>query len=483
MTTKKDIENALMQAAALLRDTLDVANYKDYVLSILFFKYIEEAAFQKLFEQRNNKNLGQLINTTLRKIEDDNYQLAGVFSIVDFNSESNLGNSEHRNAILRKLFENFVNLDLRPSQIEVQENQSPADVISGAIVEFIGTTGKWDGFVYTPTAVSEIIARIVNVRKGERVYDPACGSGSLLIRAAKQQDKNQISIYGQEINRSLTSMAKMNMFIHQINDARIAWGNTLANPLFLDSKGNLMLFDVIVANIPFTTVNWTVGFNTGEEAIGKNRKKIKLEASMDKYRRFDWGAPPVNKGEWAFLLHMIASCTHQGRIAAIVPHGVLFRSGAEKTIRKRVIDENLLDAVIGLPENIFFGINIPTCILIFKRGRKNKDVVFIDASKKDDTGKLRYVKGRNHNILEEKHIDDIVQAYQKRKNIARFAHVAPLKEITENEYNLNIPHYVDTFEEEEIIDIEKVRQNIRWLKKEIIKAEAKVNGYLKEIGL
>ena len=483
MTTKKDIENALMQAAASLRDTLNVVNNRDYVLSIMFLKYIEETLFQKLFEQRNDKNLGQFINAALRKIEDDNHQLTGVFSIVDYDSDTNLGNRERRNTILRELLENFVSLDLRPSQIEVQEKQSPADVIIDAINEFVSNAGKRDCFFCTPTAVMETIARIVNVQNGEKVYDPACGSGSLLIRAAKCQDKNHISIYGQEINRSLVSIAKMNMFIHKINDAHIAWGNTLANPLFLDSKGDLMLFDVIVADTPFSMNNWASGFNAGVEAVNKSRKNFKLDASMDKYRRFDWGVPPVNKGDWAFLLHMIASCAHQGRIAAVVPHGVLFRRGAEKIIRKRVIDENLLDAVIGLPENIFLGTGVSTCILIFKKNRKNKNIVFIDAGKKDDNGKLRYVKGRNQNILEEKHINDIVQAYEKRKNIARFVHIAHLNEIIENEYNLNIPHYVDTFEEEKIINIKEVRQNINRLKAEIIRTESKMDVYLKEMGL
>jgi len=484
MTLKKDIENALMRGAASLRDTLNVANYKDYVLPIMFFKYIEEASFLKLFEQRNNKNLGQLINTTLRKIEDNNpQQLAGVFSIVDYDSETNFGKSERWNAILRELLESFVNLDLRLSQIVVQENQNPADIISDAIVEFICITGKRDGLIYTPVAVSEIIARIVNVRNGEKVYDPVCGSGSLLIRAAKRQDKNRISIYGQETNGFWVSVAKMNMFIHQINDAHIAWGDTLANPLFFDTAGNLMLFDVVIANIPFSMNNWAAGFNTGREVAGKSRKDFKLDASMDKYHRFAWGVPPASKGDWAFLLHMIASCSHQGRIAAVVPHGVLFRSGTEKIIRKQVIDENLLDAVIGLPENIFLGTGVSVCILIFKKDRKDKEVVFIDASKKDDTGKPRYVKGRNQNILEEKHIDDIVQAYQKRKKIARFVHVAPLKEIIENDYNLNIPNYVDTFEEEKIINIEEVRQNVKRLKAEIIRTEAKMDVYLKEMGL
>ena len=521
MTTRRDIEGALMRGADSLRDTLDAANYKDYVLPIMFFKYLsdsyldevdklakqypdtrrferqkrylpftiaEEALFYKLFEQRNSKNLGQLINSTLRKIEDENHQqLAGVLSAVDYNNEANLGKREHRNAILRDLLEDFVNLDLRPSHIEIKENQIPADVIGDAyeymIGEFASMAGKKAGSFYTPAAVSEIMARIVDAKSGERIYDPTCGSGSLLIKAAKHQDKSQVSIYGQEVNGSSVSMAKMNMFIHQINDAHIAWGDTLANPYFLDADGNLILFDAIVANMPFSKDKWAAGFNTGGTSSGKGKKEFKMEASLDKHHRFDWCIPPASKGDWAFLLHMIASCTPHGRITAVTPHGVLFRSGAEGIIRKRVIDENLLDAVIGLPENVFFGTTIPACILVFKKNRKDKNVVFIDASKKDKTGKLRYVKGKNQNILEEKHINDIVQAFQKRKNIDRFVHVASIKEIVENDYNLNIPRYVDTFEEEEIIDIEQVQRNIKRLKAEIAKAEAKMDGYLKELGL
>jgi type I restriction enzyme M protein len=208
-----------------------------------------------------------------------------------------------------------------------------------------------------------------------------------------------------------------------------------------------------------------------------------MEASMDKHHRFDWCVPPAGKGDWAFLLHMIASCAQGGRIAAVAPHGVLFRSGAEGIIRKRVIDENLLDAVIGLPENVFFGTSIPACILVFRKDRKNKDIVFIDAGKKDEKGNLRYTKGKNQNILEEKHIADIVTAYNKRKNIDKFVHIARPGEIRDNEYNLNIPRYVDTFEEEELIDIEEVRRNIKRLKTEIAKAEAKMDGYLKGLGL
>jgi type I restriction enzyme M protein len=509
-----------MRGADSLRDTLDAANYKDYVLPIMFFKYLsdsyedevdklakthsglrlerqkkylpftiaEEVSYKNLYAERNSANLGQLVNMTLRKIEDDNHQqLAGVLSAVDYNSETNLGTREHKNAILRDLLEDFIGLDLRPSHIEVKENQIPADVIGDAyeymIGEFAGMAGKKAGSFYTPAAVSEIMARIVDAQSGERVYDPTCGSGSLLIKAAKRQPKNQIAIYGQEVNGSSVSMAKMNMYIHEINDAHIAWGDTLANPLFLDADGNLMHFDAIVANMPFSKDKWAAGFNPGGEAAGRGKKEFKLEASMDKYRRFDWGVPPASKGDWAFLLHMIASCARGGRIAAVAPHGVLFRGGAEGLIRQRVIDENLLDAVIGLPENVFFGTSIPACILVFKKDRKNKDVVFIDAGKKDEQGNLRYIKGKNQNILTEKNINDIVTAYKKRKNVEKFAYTASLKEIRDNDYNLNIPRYVDTFEEEALIDIEEVQRNIKRLKSEITRAEAKMDAYLKELGL
>ncbi|MCS4473031.1 SAM-dependent methyltransferase [Clostridium botulinum] len=186
-----------------------------------------------------------------------------------------------------------------------------------------------------------------------------------------------------------------------------------------------------------------------------------MDAKLDKHHRFDWGVPPSSKGDWAFLLHMLASAARGGRIAAVAPHGVLFRRASEGTLRKKVIDENLLDAVIGLPENIFYGTGIPACILFLKKDRLNTDILFIDASNTDETGNLRYVKGKNQNELTEKHISDIVTAFYNRIDVPRFAHVATLDEIKENDYNLNIPRYVDTFEEEEIIDIEEIQVNIK----------------------
>lgn len=519
-TSRKDIENALMRGADSLRDTIDAANYKDYVLPLMFVKYLsdtykekvenlekeyqgvrlerqrrylpftvaEDCSFNSLYEQRYSDNIGQLINMAMRRIENDNnQQLAGVLSTTDYNSENALGTREHKNAILRELLEDLYPLDLRPSQIEVKEGEVPADVIGDAyeymIGQFASMAGKKAGSFYTPAAVSEIMARIVNVQPGERVYDPTCGSGSLLIKAAKKENSKQVSIFGQEVNGSSVAMAKMNMYIHEISDAKIAWGDTLANPIFKDEDGNLLTFDAIVANMPFSKDKWAAGFNPGGEAVGKGKKQFKMESTLDKYHRFDWGVPPASKGDWAFLLHMIASASVKGRIAAVAPHGVLFRGASEGRIRQRVIEENLLDAVIGLPENLFYGTPIPACILVFKKDRSENNVLFIDATGKDENGNLRYRKDKRQNVLEEKNVSDIVDAYFERKDIDKFSHVATIEEIEENGYNLNIPRYVDTFEEEELVDIEEVQSNIVRLKDEIAEAEKQLEEYLRELGL
>ena len=279
------------------------------------------------------------------------------------------------------------------------------------------------------------------------------------------------------------AMAKMNMYIHEISDAKIAWGDTLANPMFKDEDGNLLTFDAIVANMPFSKDKWAAGFNPGGEAVGKGKKEFKMEAALDKYHRFDRGVPPSSKGDWAFLLHMLASASVNGRIAAVAPHGVLFRGAAEGRIRQRVIEENLLDAVIGLPENLFYGTSIPACILVFKKDRSENNVLFIDASGKDENGNLRYRKDKRQNVLEEKNVSDIVDAYFARKDIDKFSRVATIDEIKENGYNLNIPRYVDTFEEEELIDIDEVQSNIARLKGEIAEAEKQLEEYLRELGL
>jgi len=525
-TTKEDIKAALWRGANTFRGAIDAANYKDYILPILFVKYLsdtylenveeirkkynnpvrvqraikwlpfvirEEQSFSWLYNNRYNDNLGNLINMALRGIEDDNPALfTGIFRNIDFNSEAMLGNPRQKNTRLRELLEDFKPLDLRPSSILPEEGKVASDTIGEAfeymIGEFASQAGKKAGSFFTPSEVSELMARIVDPKISDTMYDPTCGSGSLLIKTgkiAKEKENGLIkslSLYGQEMNGSSWSMAKMNMFLHQIYDAKILWGDTLANPLHLDADGNLMQFDVIVANMPFSQDKWAAGFNTGGEMTGKG-KEFKMEASLDRYHRFDWGVPPASKGDWAFLLHMIASLKSGGRIAAVAPHGVLFRGASEKRIRQTVIEKNLLDAVIGLPANMFYGTSIPACILVFKKNRNRDDVLFIDASGKDENGRPRYKKDKNQNKLETKHIEDIVNAYKNRVDIKKFAHVASVDEIKANEYNLNIPRYVDTFEEEALVDIEEVKNNIANIQKELAEVEAQMAGYLKELGL
>ena len=525
-TTRKDIEAALWRGANTFRGAIDAANYKDYILPMLFVKYLsdtylekvddlkkeydnpvrlqrainrlpfvikEEHRFSWLYENRYNDNLGELINVALRGIEDDNPSLfAGIFRNIDFNSEAMLGNHKQRNTRLRELLEDFESLDLRPSSIQPEEGKVAAETVGDAyeymIGEFASQAGKKAGSFFTPSEVSELIARIVNPKISDTMYDPTCGSGSLLIKTGKTAKEKEngliksLSLYGQEMNGSSWSMAKMNMFLHEIMDAKILWGDTLVNPLHLDSDGNLMQFDVIVANMPFSQDKWAAGFNTGGDMTGKG-KEFKMEASLDKFHRFDGGVPPASKGDWAFLLHMIASLKSGGRIAAVVPHGVLFRGASEGRIRQTVIEKNLLDTVIGLPANLFYGTSIPACILVFKKNRNRDDIFFIDASGKDENGNIRYRKDKNQNRLETKHIDDIVKAYENRVDIEKFAHLAFTEEIKANEYNLNIPRYVDTFEEDEQVDLNQIKENIKKIKAELTEVEIEMARYLDELGL
>lgn len=522
MTNLEDIKNALWAGANTFRDSIDAANYKDYVLSMLFVKYLsdtykesveklkreysgirldrqienlpfclkKEHTFEYIDENKYANDIGTKISEALTGIESSNPILAGIFRGIDFNSEANLGKKEQKNPMLRNLIEDFENLDLRPSMIETNGEQVPSDVIGDAyeymIGEFATMAGKKAGSFFTPQEVSEIMAQIVNPQSGDRIYDPTCGSGSLLIRAARKGGFNNVQIYGQEVSSSAISMARMNMFIHDIKDAKIAWGDTLANPQHLDSDGNLMKFECIVANMPFSKDKWAAGFNPGGEVStenDKNRKKVefKMEPSLDKFHRFDYGIPPSSKGDWAFLMHMIASMSGNGRIAAVAPHGVLFRGASEGKIRSEIIEKNLVDAVIGLPENIFYGTSIPACILVFKKGKRNSDILFIDASKE-------YGKEKSKNKLTPNNIKKIVETYNKYINgenveEEKYSHVASIEEVKDNDYNLNIPRYIETYEEEKVIDIEKINADIDKLRKQIAITENEIDECLRELGI
>lgn len=504
ITTQAEINQILWEACDTFRGKIDSSIYKDYVLVMLFVKYLsdahkerleelrkkydgnemrikralsrerfvisEESTFDYLYSKRNAAEVGEEINKALEKLEEDNPgKLRNIFRNIDFNSEAVLGQTKDRNAMLRTLLEDFAKLDLRPSKIGGE------DIIGNSyqfmIERFASDAGKKGGEFFTPSMVSELLARLVKPKENDRIYDPTCGSGSLLIRVVNQVPSRKVAVYGQERNGQTHSLCMMNMFLHKIDDAKIEWGDTLSNPLHLED-GKLMKFQVIVANPPFSLDKWAMGF------AGDNDDKFKMEASLDPHGRFEWGVPPASRGDYAFVQHMLYSLAEDGRMAVILPHGVLFRGASEGRIRKQIIDLNLLDAVIGLPEGLFYGTGIPACIMVFKKNRTRRDVLFIDAS-----GEGNYEKGKNQNKLREEDIEKIVEAYEKYEDVDKYAYVATYEEIKENDYNLNIPRYVDTFEEEEPVDMEEVARNIENIKAELKEVEEQMAKYLKELGL
>ncbi len=514
--TKQEVSATAWAACDTFRGVVDPAQYKDYILVMLFLKYISDlwkdhyaeyrkqygddeerirrklererfilpyvelkdektgkmldrflADFYSLYERRNESNIGELINIVLEHVEDGNKaKLDRVFRNIDFNSEANLGQTKDRNRRLKNLLEDFAKLDLRPSRVS-------EDVIGDAYIylieRFASDAGKKAGEFYTPRQVSKLLARLARPRAGDRISDPTCGSGGLLVEAARLIEaagSRDFALFGQEVNGSTWALARMNMFLHQKDAARIEWGDTLNSPALVEND-RLMHFNVVVANPPFSLDKW------GAE-----------HAEHDRFNRFWRGVPPKSKGDYAFITHMVETALPQeGRVAVVVPHGVLFRGGAEGRIRTKLIEDNLLDAVIGLPANLFPTTSIPVAVLVFDRAREKggareacRDVLFIDASREFQAAKTQ-------NVLLDTHMDKIVATFEARKAVDKYAYVASLAEIAENDFNLNIPRYVDTFEEEEEIDVAAVEQEIERLEKELVEVRAKMKQYLKDLGI
>jgi type I restriction enzyme M protein len=422
------------------------------------------SSFDEVYAQKEQDNIGEIINVALRQIEDHNKdKLAGVFS-VDFNSESVLGKPQQRNKMMRHLLEDFHKIDLS----DINE-----DIIGNSymymIEKFGADAGKKAGEFFTVTAVAELVARLARPKPGDRISDPAVGSGGLLLLAGEEvrkQGSNNFALYGQEAKGQTYQLARMNMFLHGMDQARIEWGDTLNNPMLVENDG-LMKFDVNVANPPFSLKKW------GAES-----------ADADQYNRFWRGIPPKDKGDYAFITHMIETLKPQsGRMAVIVPHGVLFRGGAEGKIRQQLIEENIIDAVIGLAPGFFQTTGIPVAILVIDRAREkggarenDKDILFIEASKEFKPGKAQ-------NTLTKENADKIVDTFTQRKEVEKFSHIANLDEIKENDYNLNITRYVDTFEEEEEVDITETIRQIEEINPQLEKLEAEMKHYLKELGI
>jgi type I restriction enzyme M protein len=498
--TQQEINNTAWAACDTFRGVVDAGQYKDYILVMLFLKYIsdlwndhfqtykkqfggddvrirrrmererfflpEGASFYDLYEKRNEANIGELINVALEKIEDSNRaKLEGVFRNVDFNSESNLGKTKDRNRRLKNMLEDFNKpaLDLRPTRVT-------EDIIGECYIylisRFASDAGKKAGEFYTPAKVSKLLAALAAPKPGNTICDPACGSGSLLVRAAEEVGTDNFALYGQEVNGATWALARMNMFLHSKDAARIEWCDTLNSPGLIEGD-QLMKFDVVVANPPFSLDKW------GAE-----------HADTDQYKRFWRGVPPKSKGDYAFITHMIEIAKRQtGRVAVIVPHGVLFRGGAEGSIRQALIEENLLDAVIGLPSSLFTTTSIPVAILIFDRSREagganeaRKDVLFIDAS-------LDFMGSKTQNIMDENHIARVIDTYQTRNEIEKYSHCATPREIAENEFNLNIARYVDTFEPEEEVDVSALQEQITAIEAELAAVRSRMAAHLRELGV
>jgi type I restriction enzyme M protein len=500
--SQQEINDVLWKACDSFRGTIDAIDYKDYILTMLFVKYIsdvwqdhydefqkqlgndvarikrkmererfvlpEEGSFYFLYENRDAANLGELINIALEKIEMANKaKLTNVFRNIDYNSESRLGNTRKRNHILKNLLDDFGDprLNLRPSRI------GSLDIIGGAyeylIGRFAANAGKKAGEFYTPPEVSLLLSKLLDPKPGERICDPAAGSGSLLLKCAahvrKVYGSEDCALFGQEAISGTWALCMMNMFLHNENSPRIEWGDTLLEPKLIEND-KLMRFEVVVANPPFSLDKW------GADKAGEEAKR---------FNRWHRGTPPKSKGDYAFISHMIETTTQgTGRVGVVVPHGVLFRGGAEGTIRKAFIEENLLDAVIGLPANLFFGTGIPAAILVFRRDRGERtDVLFIDASRE-------FGSGKNQNLIREDiEVAKVVETYRSRQAIDKFSYRASREEIRENDYNLNIPRYVDTFEEEEEVDIAAVQERITGIEKELAEVRKQMAVCLKELGL
>ncbi|WP_447511397.1 type I restriction-modification system subunit M [Acinetobacter geminorum] len=457
---KTELYSSLWASCDELRGGMDASQYKDYVLTMLFLKYIsdryskdefaiieipEDATFDKISKIKGNKEIGDKLNIIIRKIAEAN-NLRGVIDIADFNDEDKLGKGKDMIDRLTKLIGIFEGLHLA-------DNRADGDDLLGDAYEYLmrhfaTESGKSKGQFYTPAEVSRVVAKVVGIKKdtpkNATVYDPTCGSGSLLLKASDEAVRG-LTIYGQEMDNATSALARMNMILHgDVGEgAKITQGNTLSSPEYKDEAGQLMTFDFAVANPPFSSKNWTNG----------------LTPTSDEFDRFVWGVPPEKNGDFAFLLHILKSLKSTGKAAVILPHGVLFRGNAEARIRENLIKQGYIKGIIGLPANLFYGTGIPaSIIMIDKAAAKSiqfneegevldgQSIFMIDASK-------GFVKDGNKNRLRHQDIHKIVDVFNKQLIIEGYSRNVDINSIVANEYNLNIPRYIDSSEAEDLHDL------------------------------
>jgi type I restriction enzyme M protein len=454
---KSELYSSLWASCDELRGGMDASEYKDYVLLMLFIKYISDkyagvpyapitvpdgASFKDMVALKGNPNIGDLINKKIiGPIEQANKSLGSIK--VDFDNPEKLGTGDEKVKRLSNLIAIFEKPELNFSKNKTEGDDILGDAYEYLMRNFATESGKSKGQFYTPAEVSRIMAKIIGINSDNSnanttIYDPTCGSGSLLLKVADEAER-KITIYGQEKESATAGLARMNMVLHDCPTAliRCTGNSTLSDPQFLEDNGGLKLFDYIVANPPFSSKNWANGLDISSE-------------TADKYGRFEsFGIPPDKNGDYAFLLHMIRSLKSKGKAAVILPHGVLFRGNAEAEIRKNLIRKGYIKGIIGLPANLFYGTGIPACLIVIdKENAGNRKAIFmIDAGK-------GFTKDGPKNRLRDQDIHRIVDVFNKQLEVPKYSRIVPVTEIEQKEYNLNIPRYIDSQEEEDIQDIE-----------------------------
>ncbi|MCT2534782.1 type I restriction-modification system subunit M [Aquibacillus koreensis] len=487
--TLQQLESHLWESANILRGSIDSSDYKNYIFGLLFLKrlndvFVETAKQIEVEEnddygwydrdehqffvperarwahiQEQTHDIGNTINKAFDALEEENPSLDGVLASIDFNDKDKLPDK-----LLLQLIQHFSSISLG------NNNLSEPDMLGRAyeylIKQFADDAGKKGGEFYTPSKVVELIVKLIKPEEGMRVCDPTVGSGGMLVQSVdyiKSQGGNprNLTLHGQERNLNTWAICKMNLLLHGLSDHRIERGDTIREPKLVGEGKELLLYQRVIANPPFSLKNW------GRE-----------EAENDEYGRFRFGIPPKNAGDYAFVQHMVSTLSHDGKAGVVMPHGVLFRGGAEGKIRQGLLEDDLVEAIIGLPSNLFYGTGIPACILILNRNKvdNQKDKVFILDGSKD------YQEEKNQNLLRDQDIEKIAYAYDTWEDTGKYCRVVDLSEIKENEYNLNISRYIDTTELEEEIDVHEVINKLHQLEHERENLETKMYAFLKELG-